>query len=174
MSRRIRKLGVSVAEATMFIVMSLPRTTLTNRIKALWLRLMGARVGRRVQIYPRVWIMTGRRLTLGNDVDLAYGVLITTEGGVEIGDRTLVGYNTHILSSNHVVPGRDSRIFDSGHERKPISIGPDAWIGASCVITAGVTIGRGAVIGAGSVVTRDIPEFGIAVGVPAKVIRFRD
>ena len=54
-----------------------------------------------------------------------------------------------------------------------ISIGNNCWIGANCVITKGVTIEDGAIIGAGSVVTKDIPPLGIAVGAPAKVIKYR-
>lgn len=58
-------------------------------------------------------------------------------------------------------------------EYKKTSIGHDVWIGAKAVIIDGVTIGDGAVIGAGAVVTRDIPPYAVAVGVPAKVIKYR-
>ena len=54
-----------------------------------------------------------------------------------------------------------------------VRIGSDAWIGAGCVVLAGVTIGEGAVIGAGSVVTSDIPPNAIAAGNPARVLRHR-
>jgi len=52
-------------------------------------------------------------------------------------------------------------------------IGNNVWIGDSVLVLAGVTIGDGAVIGAGAVVTQDIPKFGVAVGVPARIKRFR-
>ncbi|UVK56035.1 CatB-related O-acetyltransferase [Mesorhizobium sp. AR02] len=55
----------------------------------------------------------------------------------------------------------------------PITVGHDVWIGARCIILGGVTIGSGAVIGAGSIVTRDIAPYAIAVGNPARVIRYR-
>lgn len=55
----------------------------------------------------------------------------------------------------------------------PVTIGNDVWIGTRAVILSGVTIGDGAVIGAGSVVTRDVPPFAVAVGVPAVVVRSR-
>lgn len=57
--------------------------------------------------------------------------------------------------------------------RKQITIKNDVWIGCNAVILKGVTIGNGAVIGAGAIVTKDIPDFAIAVGVPAKVIKYR-
>jgi acetyltransferase-like isoleucine patch superfamily enzyme len=55
----------------------------------------------------------------------------------------------------------------------PITVGHDVWFGARCIVLSGVTIGNGAVIGAGSIVTRDIPPYAIAVGNPARVIRYR-
>lgn len=158
----------------MRLIFSMPRFRLLNHVKAMFLRAVGAKIGRRVVFYPGVWICTGRNLRLGDDVDLALGVLITTDGGVSIGDRTLIGYHTQIISGNHIIPAGRGRIFGSGHTKGPVSIDADVWIGAQCVILPGVTIGEGSVIAAGSVVTRDIPAFSIAAGVPAKVIRERD
>ena len=109
-----------------------------------------------------------------DEVDLAKDVLITTSGGVFIGKRTLVGYRTQILSSNHTIPTVGEAFPISGDKHTPIHIANDVWIGANCVITAGVTIGEGAVIAAGSVVTKDVPENAIVGGVPAKLIRYRE
>ena len=53
-------------------------------------------------------------------------------------------------------------------------MGDDVWIGTNSVVLPGVTIGKGAVIGAGTVVTKDIPEYAIAVGNPARVIKYRE
>lgn len=161
-------------ELVMRLLFSLPRFRMLNSIKSYCLRSVGAKIGKRVVFYPGVWIMTGRNLSLGDDVDLALGVIITTDGGVSIGDRTLVGYRTQILSSNHVVPDVSRRIFDAGHVRIRVAVGADVWIGASCVILPGVSIGDGAVIAAGSVVTKDVPPHAIVGGVPAKVIRLRE
>ncbi len=55
----------------------------------------------------------------------------------------------------------------------PITVGHDVWFGARCIILGGVTIGNGAVVGAGSIVTRDIPPYAVAVGNPARIIRYR-
>nr|WP_277603488.1 acyltransferase [Acinetobacter dispersus] len=110
---------------------------------------------------------------MGDDVDLATGVLITTDGGVSIGDRTLVGYGTKILSSNHNIPKLPNRIFDSGHTKAPVIIGKDAWLGANCIILPGVTIGDGAIVAAGSVVTKDVPTNVLVGGIPAKIIKER-
>lgn len=160
-------------EFAMHVLFALPRYRLLNALKAMFLRLVGAQVGERVVFYPGVWIAPGRNLDLGDDVDLATGVLITTSGGVRIGARTLIGYRAQIISANHIVPEGLGRIFDSGHERKPVVIGADAWIGAAVIVLPGVTIGDGAVVAAGSVVTKDVEPFTIVAGVPAKLIRSR-
>ena len=161
-------------EAVMQALFFLPRYPLFNAVKSWFLRLNGAKVGRRVIYYPRVWIENGRNLVIEDDVDLAIGVIIVTPGGVHIGSRALIGYGTQILSTNHVIPPRGQRIFDSGHRKAPIHIERDVWIGAHCVILPGVTIGEGAVVAAGSIVTRDVPQFSVVAGVPARVIRMRD
>lgn len=166
--------AVSTFEFLMSLVFFLPRYRTCNAIKSVFLRLLGAQVGRRVVYYPCVWICTGRHLVIGDDVDLAQGVLITTSGGVEIGDRTLIGYRTQILSRNHVIPPVGQRIFDAGHEGQGVVIGPDVWIGANCVILPGVEIGEGAVVAAGAVVTKNVEPNSIVGGVPAKLIKMRD
>jgi acetyltransferase-like isoleucine patch superfamily enzyme len=160
-------------ELVSLIIFQLPRYRTLNALKSLYLRVLGARIGRRVIYYPGIWVLTGRKLVLGNDVDLATRVLITTDGGVSIGDRTLVGYGTQILSRNHRIPTLPESIFSSGHEARPVVIGADVWIGAGCIILPGARIGDHAVVAAGSVVTRDVPSGAIVGGVPAKTIRMR-
>lgn len=160
-------------EALMNLIFSLPRYRIFCMMKAELLKLMGASIGKGVVIYPGVWVTPGRNLIIKNNVDLAKDVLITTTGGVFIGERTLIGYRTQILSSNHSIPPIGEPFPISGDDHKPIHISEDVWIGANCIITAGVKIGQGAVIAAGSVVTKDVPENAIVGGVPAKIIRFR-
>ena len=167
-----RFLGISY-ECLMRALFFMPRYPALNWVKAAFLRMCGAKVGRRVTFYPRVWSAPGRGLTLGDDVDLALDVLITTSGSVTIGDRVLVGYRTQILSANHEIPSGMERVFDAGHEFKPITIGDDVWIGANCVILPGISVGEGAIVGAGSVVTKDVAAFAVVGGVPAKIIKSR-
>lgn len=165
---------VVFVESISFLIFMLPRFRVLNYLKGLYLKLFfSAKIGKRVVFYPNIWIFTGRNLILGDDVDLATGVLVTTDGGVSIGDRVLVGYGTKILSSNHVVPKLPNRIFDSGHTKAPVSIEKDVWIGANCIILPGVIIGEGTIIAAGSVVTKSIPSFVYAAGIPARIIKER-
>lgn len=165
---------VAVIEFCSLAVFCLPRTAFLNEVKSLYLRsFFGAAIGRRVVYYSGVFIFTGRGLVVGDDVDFARGVIVTTDGGVEIGDRVLVGYGSTILSKNHCVPPGRGRIFFAGHVSKKVVIESDVWICSNCTICPGVRIGQGSVIAAGSVVTRDIPAFVFAAGVPARIIRDR-
>ena len=92
-----------------------------------------------------------------------------------IGPGCRIGLGEHDLSAVSTLPavGNGSgnmELFDLEH---PVVLGCDVWLGANVVIKQGVTVGHGAVIGAGAVVTRDIPPYGIAVGVPAQVKDYR-
>lgn len=94
-------------------------------------------------------------------------------GGLTIGHDTMIGAHTVIVPANHGFARIDVPMRTQPSTRRGIDIGEDVWIGAGCAVLDGVRIGPGAVIGAGSVVTRDIEAYGIAVGVPAAVVRSR-
>ncbi len=173
LKKAVKYFLVSSYEVIGQLVFSFPRHRTFNWMKSVYLRLNGSEIGKRVVFYPRVWINPCMNLKIGDDVDLALGVLISAEGGVEIGDRTLIGYNTQIISANHVIPSDKGQIYSAGALKKSVIIGADVWIGAGCVIVPGITIGEGAVIAGGSVVVKDVEPFSIVGGNPAKLIRMR-
>ena len=74
-------------------------------------------------------------------------------------------------NSGCLISFSEKNLFEEQPER--ISIGNDVWIGCNCIIMGGVTIGNGAIIGAGAVVTKDVEDYAIVGGVPAKIIRYR-
>ena len=94
-------------------------------------------------------------------------------GGVTIEDDVLIASNVSIMngSEQHGTERLDIPIRDQPGVFRDVTIGKGSWIGEGAIVSA--DIGRGCVIGAGSVVTKPIPDFAIAVGVPAKVVRFR-
>lgn len=96
------------------------------------------------------------------------------KGGLEIGDNVLIGPHVGIHGSTYNYESREKLIIDQGIVSKGIRIEDDVWIGSHSTILDGVTIGKGAVIGAGAVVTKDIPPYSVAVGVPAKIIKERE
>lgn len=161
-------------EFCMLLLFSLPRYAVFNYLKASFLKLMGAKLGKSTIFYPGVWIENGRNLVVGDHVNFSLGVMVVSIGGVTIGDRVLIGYRSQIHSMNHTIPAGKSRIFDAGHTHAPVVIENDVWIGANALIMPGVTIGEGAVIGGGSVVTKDVMPYTVVAGVPARLIRHRD
>ena len=173
MNDKIRYSLISTYELLVSIVFAFPRHRLFNGLKTMVTRVSGGTVGKRNVFYPGVRIIPLNKIILGDDVDLAWGVIITANGGVHIGDRTMVGYNSIILSRNHIIPGKYNRIFGAGHKPGPVFISNDVWIGANCTILPNVTVGEGAVIAAGSVVTKNVEPFTIVAGNPAKLLRKR-
>jgi acetyltransferase-like isoleucine patch superfamily enzyme len=138
----------------------------------------------------------GGNIVISENVSLGRGTSIQCGfGSVEIGDNTAIGaysgiiaMSTRVKLGNNVLVAAYSYIIgDAGYDleslhepmvskpilSKGIVIEDDVWLGAGVYVLDGVTIGTGSVIGAGSVVTRDIPEYSIAVGSPAKVIKSR-
>ena len=93
-------------------------------------------------------------------------------GDVEIGDDVIIGPRVTTWSRDHGLK-RNRLIRLQPHIASKIIIGDDVRIGAGAIVLKGVTINSGAVIGAGSVVTKDVPEYAIAVGVPARVIKYQ-
>lgn len=129
----------------------------------------------RLVVGERSWI-AGHALVRG-DVELGKNCSINAyaclSGKISCGDGVRIASLVSIVGFNHGFDDPDTPINDQPHVTLGITIGDDVWIGANAVILDGVTIGRGAVIAAGAVVTKDIPELGIAAGVPAKVVRRR-
>jgi len=115
----------------------------------------------------------GGKIILGNRVFVGPYAVVYGQGGVEIGDRTLISMHCRILSSNHGLPAPGKPIRDEPDELLPTRIGCDVWLGAGLTVLGGVTIGDGCVVGAGAVVTESLPANSVAVGVPAKVVRHR-
>ena len=102
-----------------------------------------------------------------------YGMPGKTNGLIKIGNNVRIAANVMMISANHVFDNPDIPIYKQGLVVKPITIEDDVWIAGRVNIMAGVTIGKGSVIGSGSVVTKDIPPYSVAVGVPARVIKKR-
>ncbi|MFA6081593.1 MAG: CatB-related O-acetyltransferase [Patescibacteria group bacterium] len=103
-------------------------------------------------------------------------MVVKGSGNVTIGKYGGIAENLYIISSNHKtnyidVSGMFTEELDIN--KGPVYIGNNVWIGDNVTILSGVTIGDGAVIGTGSIVTHDVPDFAIAAGVPAKVIKYR-
>lgn len=113
-------------------------------------------------------------IKVGNNVSLGPDCYIrASRGPVKLGSDITIGAHTVIISGNPDYRRLDIPMMSQEGEAKGISIGDDVWMGVGVRIIDGVSIGNGCVIGAGAVVIKDIPDYSIAAGVPAKVISQR-
>lgn len=134
----------------------------------------GIHLGPLIRIRPYVHIYAyGGKVTLGRRVTIGEGSVVCGHGGLTIGENTMISWLCSIIPGNHIFDRVDIPLRLQGEERLGVRIGKNAWIGSNATIVDGVSIGDDAVIGAGAVVTRDIPDWAVAVGVPARVIRDR-
>lgn len=111
----------------------------------------------------------GWNIEVGDNFFANYNLTILDVGKVTIGSNVQFAPNVSIYTAGHPLHP-DSR--NSGYEYGlPVTIGDNVWIGGNVVLLPGVTVGSNSVIGAGSVVSRDIPEWAVAVGSPCRVVR---
>ncbi|MBN1687625.1 MAG: acyltransferase [Candidatus Omnitrophica bacterium] len=157
----------------------------------------GGRLGKRVKIYNHVVIASSKKnpIHIGSDVHLMQGAIISAANGgsIEIGAGSYIGEYCVLNSQGKMLLGKkvllapqcvivdfnhqwgdcERSIDDQGTVGGEVIIEDDVWLGTSVKVLKGVRIGKGSVIGAGAVVTKDIPPYSVAVGVPARIIRKR-
>ncbi len=129
-------------------------------------------IGRGAQISSFVKIKASYgRLQIGERVAVATGVFMAAhEGGVEIGDDTMVGPNSVIVGVNYRYDKLDVPVQHQGTTSKGIRIGKDVWLGANVVVMDGAVIGDHTIVSPGSVVSGRLPEKVVASGSPAKIV----
>lgn len=114
-------------------------------------------------------IIAGDRFAVNGNVR----IIADCGGKIIIGNSVMIGPNTVIRASNHQFNDATKDIWLQGQTGGTITIGDDVWIAANVVILPGVRVGSHSVIAAGAVVTKDVPEYSVVGGVPAKVIKKR-
>jgi maltose O-acetyltransferase len=139
-----------------------------QRVRADGLRRQFASCGSNVSIQWPIVINGADHLRVGDNVSINAFVHIWAQGGVTIGDSTLIASHVAITSLTH---GTDSARYSESLVSKPVEVGRNVWIGAHAVVLPGVRIGDGAIIGAGAVVNRDVAPGDVVAGVPARSIR---
>lgn len=132
------------------------------------------KVGKNVKIYPNVSFEGEGLIILGDNVKLGTNTIIFSNKNsvVTIGNNTIIAANCYIIDSNHSVE-KDNLIQKQPLLSEELKIGEDVWIGANCSIIKGAVVNNGVVIGANSLVNSEIDSYAIAVGTPAKKIKYR-
>lgn len=138
-----------------------------EEIQEIFSKLTGKQVDKTFGMFPPFYTDCGKNITVGKNVFINSGCRFQDQGGISIGDGTLIGHNVVLATLNHgIAPDERHDLFPA-----PIHIGKNVWIGANAAVLPGVTIGDNAVIAAGAVVTKDVSACTVVAGVPAKVIR---
>ncbi len=141
-----------------------------KKLRVLFSELIGKEVDETFGLFPPFHADYGMNIAVGKRVFINEGCCFQDQGGIEIGDDVLIGQQVVIATLNHdQAPARRGNMLPA-----PVKIGNKVWIGAHATILPGVTIGDGAIVGAGAVVTKDVPANGVALGVPAKVVKYLD
>lgn len=136
-------------------------------IREIFSALIGKEVDAAFALFPPFYTDFGKNITLGKRVFINAGCKFQDQGGIFIGDDTLIGHNAVLATLNHdFAPTKRADMHPA-----PIIIGKNVWLGANVTILPGVSIGDNSVVAAGAVVTKDIPANVIAGGLPAKVLR---
>ena len=136
-------------------------------IRELFSKLTGREIDEDFRLFPPFTTDCGKNIHLGRGVFINSGCRFQDQGGITIGDHSLIGHNVIIATLNHgFQPEKRADLLP-----QPVFLGKGVWIGSGTVILPGVTIGDNAVIGAGSVVTKDIPANTVVAGNPARILR---
>ncbi|WP_040837034.1 acyltransferase [Nocardia brevicatena] len=112
-------------------------------------------------------------LRIGDKVVFGKDNVVNTYLDIEIGESTLVADWCYICDFDHRMDDIHTPIKDQGIVKSPVRIGPDTWIAAKVTVLRETRVGRGCVLGAHAVVKGDIPDYSIAVGAPARVVKNR-
>lgn len=157
------------------IAKNLPESTLKGHIVRRFIaRKLFKYCGKNVMIRNGVVFGNGKTIQIGENSQLGVNARIMSAKSVIIGKNVLMGPDVIIMDINHAFKDKEVPIMFQGYsESKEVRIKDDAWIGARVVILPGVTIGRGSIIAAGSIVTKDVPDYAIFGGNPAKLIKYR-
>lgn len=138
-----------------------------EELREIMSRLIGKKVDDTFRLFPPFYTDFGKNIFIGKDVFINSGCHFQDQGGITIGDGSLIGHNVVLATINHdLLPSQKRK-----NHYAPITIGSNVWIGSNAVILPGVTIGEWAVVAAGAVVTKDVPPYTVVGGTPAKIIK---
>ena len=141
---------------------------IVRRWEIMVLRCLGAKIGKRCNIYPSARILIPSNLIMEDESTLGNNTYLQNSALIHLKKRSLISQGSYLCAGSH-----DYTRKDFPNVRKPIVIGEDAWVTANCYIGLGVTIGEGAMVGATASVFKDVEPWTVVGGNPAKVLKMR-
>lgn len=165
----IMKFGVLKSKLSWWLTNSVMCWFPSSRFRIFYLRLLGVKINRDVVILEGFHIRNPKGITLEHGVNIGPKVLLDGRQGLHIGKSAVIAYEAIIWTLNHDY--NDIHFCSKG---APVNIGEYAWVCSRSIILPGINIGKGAVVASNAVVTRDVPDFAIVAGVPAKIIGYRE
>lgn len=130
--------------------------------------LFGDNIGENSSVIGPIHGVCYDKIRIGKNVFINSNLLAMARGGITIEDNVQIAANVQLITNNHDMYDRMLLLC------KPIVIREGAWIGAGATILPGIEVGKHAVVGAGAIVTKDVPDYAVVVGNPAKVIKTLD
>ena len=146
-----------------FINMTLFRVTPTNGLRIAWLKLFGARLRWNHIIYPSAKIFAPWNLSITTGSVIGPGVEIYNKAKVSLGTGVVISQDAFICTASHDVSSPVLALV-----AKPITLEDNVWVGAKAIVLPGVVLRRASVVGAGAVVAKDVEEWTVVVGNPAR------
>jgi maltose O-acetyltransferase len=127
-------------------------------------------IGEGTEIRPPLHVDYGSHITIGARCFANFGLVALDVAKIVIGNDVQIGPNVQLLTPTHPVEPEARRA--KWEAAQPITIGDNVWLGGGAIVLSGVTVGRNTVVGAGTVVVRDLPTNVVAVGNPARIVRY--
>lgn len=112
-------------------------------------------------------------IVIDEDANLGFNVEVFSASRVRVGKKVLIAAYTYLVGGDHLYDRTDVPVLDQGRTARGIEVADHAWLGAHVVVTDGSRVGQDAIVGAGAVVVGEVPDFAIATGIPAKIVRDR-
>ena len=142
-------------------------------LRANYYRARLAHCGAQPRFAYNIRILCPEKLSIADNVEIAWDTVLDATGGIAIGEWSGVGPGSMLLASGEYYTDPNSPVRKPSMPAQPIRIGRDVWIGANCIVNMGVTIGDGAILSAGSVIGKNVPPFALMSGNPARVVGWR-
>lgn len=142
-------------------------------IRYILLKTLAKECGENVAIFEGVYVKNIEQISFGSNVSIHSMSYIEGIGGITLGNHVSIANGVTLISAEHNYSNPMVPIKDQGIELAPIIIEDDVWIGSRAVILSGNRIKKGSIVGAGAVVTKDIEEYLICAGVPARPVKDR-